>query len=593
MFIGLVQVGCQTNERDSILVLAVEDLSFNDLNCNQERDERSGIQILCAESVRFTHSFTPSTLAVPTLSSLMTGLYPFQHGVHHNGSPPLAAEYDTVAELALRQEYRTSFFSGGAPVLRKSGLNQGFEFFDDNFTPTLTSLYKPFKKNIENFLTWARSDAGSTPYFSVLYVPDLIFTNTQTSTDMGEARNLSFESQLDEFDENLFDLITALKKEHRWDRTTLILVGLSGRAPAPRIGELVPMNLHSENTQVALMIKPAQAKKRDEAMAWKVDRNVTLVDVGRTLFEMLGESRPEQMNSDFPTYSLLSLLKSPNSDIPEDRPLLLESGWAFWREAGPIRTAVIASHVLYINDREPGLFNTLVDRFEVNPLPLLQESILPFTNKAQRLLRKNDFPAFSPLDSEWNAKLSLPFTRWMRPEQEVNLLRDLRRLLSQKSHSQDLLNWTGQIALNQRDWELLKNLGTKHKIALWQYVGEKNLNVKNAKVSEVCFDLLTSKTIDTNHLKGCTDTLFLEFVDWVRADIRGLNKEAQRTRFERSFRNYILDQQIQRANIAMGMLWDTARENVYSPSRTELALNLPENTKIKNQLYRSLATPEE
>jgi len=271
----------------------------------------------------------------------------------------------------------------------------------------------------------------------------------------------------------------------------------------------------------------------------------------------------------------------------------MESGWAFWRQAGPVRTAVISSHVLYINDQEPGLFNTLVDRFEVNPLPLLQESILPFTNKAQRLLRKNDFPAFAPLDSEWNVKLSLPFTRWMRPEQEPLLLKDLRRLLSQKPRSQDLLSWTGQVALNQKDWELLRSLGAKYKVDLWQYVAEKNLNVKNAKISESCFNLLASKNIDTTQLKECSDPLFLEFVDWIRADVRGLNKEAQRTRFERSFRNYILDQQVQRANIATGLLWDTAKENVYSPSRTELALNLPEYAKIKTQLYRSMTAPED
>jgi hypothetical protein len=589
----MVQAACQTNDRNSILVLAVDDLSFNDLNCSQERDMHSGIQILCKESVRFTHSFTPSTLSVPTLASLLTGLYPFEHKVHHNSSPPLAAELDTAAELALRQDYRTSFFSGGAPVLRKAGLNQGFELFDDNFTPTVSSLYKPFKKTSESFLQWLKQEVGLSPFFSFIYVPDLVFTNTQTATDLGEARNLSFESQLDEFDENLYNLIMELKKEHRWDRTTVILVGLSGHANSTRDGELVPMNLHSENTQVALIIKPNQAKKRDEAIAWKVDRNVTLVDVGQTLFELLKVSRADQSAVDFPTYSLLSTLRTPNLDIPDDRPLLLESGWAFWHQAGPVRTAVIASHVLYINDTKPGLYNMLVDRFEVNPLPLLQESILPFTNKAQKLLRKNDFPAFMPLDTEWNAKLSLPFTRWMRPDQEGLLLKDLRRLLTQKPHSQDLLNWTSQMALNQKDWELLKTLGTKYKVTNWQYVGERNLNVKNAKVTEPCFDLLTAKSIETMQLKECSDPLFLEFVDWVRADVRGLNREAQRNRFERSFRNYMLDQQIQRANIATGLLWDTARENVYSPSRTELALNLPEYAKIKTQLYRSLSAPEE
>lgn len=592
--LSLVQVSCRTNDKNSVMVIAVDGLLTSDVPCNQEDDNRSGFQLLCHESVRFTHAFSTSTLSVPALTSLMTGLYPYQNKIHHNGGPGLSAEFETVPELAVRRGYRTSFFSGGAPLFRRTGLNQGFELFEDNIIPTFSSLYRPFKKNAASFMQWLEQDVDKDPFFSVIYVPDLLFVTTETVTDLGEARNLSVESQKDELDESLFELFSELKKTGRWDKTTIVLVGLNGHAINERPNEPFPINLHGENTQIALLIKPSQHQKRDEAITWKIDQNVSLVDVGRTLFELLGVSNIDTSSSEsFPVHSLLNALKNPNSSWEEDRPILIESGWALWRKAGPLRTAEISGHVLYINDEKPLLYNTLVDRFEVNPLPLLQESILPATTKLQGLLQKNQFPPFSPLPSEWTAKLSIPFQRWMQADQEAALLTNLKNLSSSYSRSLDLPNWTAQIALNRKDWGTLKTLGAKNKVIAWQYVAEKNLNSKmTAKVPTSCFYLLYEKSLETEELKSCDDSLFLELLDWLRADERGLVKEVQRKRFLRSFKNYMLDQQIQRANIAAGLIWDTSKENIFSPSRAELALHLPEYSKIRNQVYKEIQTED-
>lgn len=593
VLLSLVQISCKTSDKKSVLIIAVDELTTTDVNCNQnpEDTQRPGFQLLCNESVRFTHAFTPSTLSVPTLASIMTGLYPYQHNVRHNSGPGLAPEFETLAEVALAQDYRTSFFSGGAPVFRRSGLHQGFELFEDNVIPNFKFLFRPFKKNADAFLQWLQHDVDTNPFFSVLYVPDLLFTTTETVTDLGETRNLSYESQVDELDESLFELFKALKDKKLWDKTTVILVGLNGHTAGDRYREFSPLNLHGENTQVALLIKPSQSRKRDEAIHWKIDQNVTLVDVGRTLFDLLGETNVETESPAFPSHSLLEALKSPTTSWPEDRPLLLESAWALWRKAGPLKTGAISNHVLYINDEKPLLFNTLVDRLEVNPLPLLQQSILPTTQRLQGLLEKNQMPTFIPLNSEWTAKLSIPFYRWMRADQEALLLKDLKRLLSASPQSIDLLNWTAQIALNQKDWETLKQLGIKNKIAVWQYVGERNQNNKLAKINDSCFNLLTAP-LETELLKSCNDILFLEFIDWLRAEERGLYKDAQRKRFERSFKNYMLDQQIQRTNLAAGLIWDTSRENIFAPSRTEMALSLPEYSRVKNQVYKSLQSED-
>lgn len=584
--IALLGSSCQQHDQKSILIIAADELTTGDIHCSNEVEERSGYQLICNESIRFTHAFTTSTLTVPALTSLLTGLYPIDHGVRHNGVPGVSPDLELASELAFRKNMRTSFFSGGAPVFRKSGLNQGFEVFEDNLDPSFTYLHRPFRKTLEFFKTWIEKDVGDDSFFSVIYIPDLLFTNQITINADGDPRDQSYESQLNEIDVQLYDLVQFLQKKKRWNNTTVILVGLNGKTDEQRPKELAPLNLHSENTQVALYIKPAQ-KARDEAINWKIDQNVSLADVGESIKDLLGFSKELKANADFPVFSLSHAFKSSEPNWPEDRNILIESAWAYWRGAGPIKTAIINGHVLYINDDPPQLFNTLVDRFETNPLPLLQQSILKTTRKIQRSISTHSFPAFKPIPKERIAQLSIPFSVWTNPAQDRILLQRLKLLQDANPESLEIANWTAIIALRRKDWRLLKKLGDKQHSELWSYVADKNLKLDTPPLNDECFNLLNIQSPSADELKNCTDNLFLDFVNWIKATQRGLNKDQQRKKFEIAYRHYLIDMRIHRFNIANGFTWDIDKNMRFSPSRVELALSLPEYSTVQRQLFRS------
>lgn len=585
--IALLTASCQQHDQKSVLILAADELTISDVLCNSDENHRSGFQVICNESIRFTHAFTTSTLTTPALSSILTGMYPLEHEVHHNGSPGLSPDLELASELAFSKNFRTAFFSGGSPVLRKSGLNQGFEIFEDNIEPSFTYLYRPLKKSLQSFKSWYNKEVGNNAFFSVLYVPDLLFTNQETTNLLGDIRNLSYESQLDELDEQLYELIDFLKSKKRWNNTTVILVGLNGKTDGQRPKETAVLNLHNENTQVALFIKPAQ-KARDEAINWKIDQNVSLADLGKTIFHLLGKEIKNNPEASFPVYSLASTFASSEPNWPEDRSLLLESGWAFWKGAGPIKTAIINGHVLYINNQSPLLYNTLIDRLETSPLPLLQQSILSTTKQIQKNIQTNKLTPFTEIPNEWTQKLSIPFTLWTYPAMEGQLLQTLKKLQKQNPDSIDLNNWTALIALRRKDWRTLKELGEKNHSEIWSYVASKNLMVESPTPTESCFKLLKETNLTSDAIKECEDPLFIEFIDWIRAGNRGLNKEAQKKRFEISYRNYLIDLRIQRFNIASGFIWDTDKNMKLAPSRVELALALPEYRSTLNQILKSL-----
>jgi len=88
---------------------------------------------LAQDSVLFEGAFSPVPLTTPSHTSILTGKYPRFHSVgFHNGDKPLSKEQETTLPQILRQlGYSTAAFVSIAPLLRHTGLDSGFGFYDD------------------------------------------------------------------------------------------------------------------------------------------------------------------------------------------------------------------------------------------------------------------------------------------------------------------------------------------------------------------------------------------------------------------------------------------------------------------------------
>lgn len=574
-FIAITLIGCSKNSQPSVLVILVDDLSFADSPCSipNEKGQNSGIDTLCNESVRFTHAYSTSPLSVSSISSVLTGLYPYEHEVRHNGSY-LRPEKITAAERFVNKGYRTAFFSGGAPVLRKTGLNQGFEVFNDFISPSQKLLYRPFKQTLSLVTKWISEVPSSKSFFAVAYAPDLIFTNTITSDESGDVRNFSYESQLEEFDSNLNTLITELKSRKLWNNMHVVVAGLNGKTSSPRSNEISPLNLHTENSQVALFIKPA-GKVRDLALSWKFDKNVSLVDLGETLIEW-AEGSTHKNSSEFASDSLVQTIAGKASDITQDRPILLESSWAAWRYLEKTRYAVIRGFNLWIHDAAPKSYNMLIDRFELTPLPITENIYLENSDTLKRLTAISAKP-WSTRFPKNNLKYKIPFELWMRHDQN-NLLQDKLTSLYSETQDHEVAGWLAYSAANNKDWKTLKQLGTRTENSLWVTAATTLLNEKSPETiaPDHCFLLLTQKKLLTSELKTCSDREFLDLLSWVRAKELDLNTDKQKNNFIRNYWQNRIFKSVARANIAMAGILDTSLSNTLRPNRTDLALQLIE-----------------
>ena len=89
---------------------------------------------LAKESIKFEHAFSPIGLTAPSSASLLTGKYPRFHSVEfNNGGKPLNREQEVTLPLLLSGlGYSTAAFVSIMPVQRHTGLQHGFDYYDDN-----------------------------------------------------------------------------------------------------------------------------------------------------------------------------------------------------------------------------------------------------------------------------------------------------------------------------------------------------------------------------------------------------------------------------------------------------------------------------
>lgn len=574
LFLILTVTGCELRRdpRPSVLVVAVENLSFDSVGCEGE-EALTGFDVFCEEAIRFTHAFTPSTMSQATLASVLTGLYPVTHGVHDNGTDHLARHFKTAGEVANQKGYRTAFFSGGPPLFRKSGLDQGFELFDDNIEVGLGHFFRPANEVFSLFGDWLNREALITPSFGVLFLSDLQFPDAPTFTQEGDMREKSTESQLQELGDSLQAFVDVLKAKKRWDSTHVILVGMNGGRGSA--------NLRSENTQVTLFIKPARLP-RDLANHWTIDSNVSLVDLGTTLMDIFGEGFETIEQGTLEKTSLTSVFTQPEPDWREDRIIYSETGWTKWRRGDPIQIALRQKQFLFINGAPPVIYNSLADHRESTALNAKDPLWLSFNHEL--LESAKSLEDHSPVGPRANVDFETALSIWNQNELTDHMDWERRQVLEKKKTDPRLVGWWARRALERGDWLTLAHLGSVSGERLWQFVGESHQGPLLVSPEGANCGGAFVTPID---LSRCDDEE-MQLLGKLLQDKSEEDRAGKRDRFLRAFSFERVKDRLGQLNYINNAKWDVNLDYPRRPLVSELFLALPKNHNLSKQIQSSL-----
>jgi arylsulfatase A-like enzyme/Tfp pilus assembly protein PilF len=119
-------------DRPSILLVTLDTTRADRVGFEFEGVETPNLDALALRGVRFSHAYAPAPMTLPSHTSMLTGAYPADHGVHQNGWY-VAEDQMLLAPLLKEDGYTTAAFVSAFSVSSEFGLDRGFDIYDDGF----------------------------------------------------------------------------------------------------------------------------------------------------------------------------------------------------------------------------------------------------------------------------------------------------------------------------------------------------------------------------------------------------------------------------------------------------------------------------
>src|SRR4051812_40184323 len=82
---------------------------------------------LAARGTVFTRAHAHNVVTLPSHANILTGLYPWQHGIRDNAGFVLDPQKPTLAAMLHERGFATGAFVSAYPVDHRFGLNHGFD----------------------------------------------------------------------------------------------------------------------------------------------------------------------------------------------------------------------------------------------------------------------------------------------------------------------------------------------------------------------------------------------------------------------------------------------------------------------------------
>jgi arylsulfatase A-like enzyme/tetratricopeptide (TPR) repeat protein len=313
---------------------------------------------IAAEGVVFDNAHGQNVVTLPSHVNILTGLYPYQHGVRDNDGFRLGADVPTLATRLKARGYSTAAFIGAFPLDSRYGLARGFDVYDQSF-PQGTGSYdltvpeRPASEVVTLSRRWlaARSSAPRFLWVHLYdchapYRPPPPFDRTYAAEPyLGEV------AAVDEALGSLFDDLRILQRAGH--PVFLVVTGDHGEGLGDH-GELTHGLFAYEATlRIPLVLwSPGRvAPRREHAI-------VRHVDIAPTILEAVEAERAREL----PGRSLLGVpVESAPSSYFEALSCSFNRGWA------PLR-GVVGGGFKYIDLPIPELYDLEKDPGETNNL---------------------------------------------------------------------------------------------------------------------------------------------------------------------------------------------------------------------------------
>jgi choline-sulfatase len=347
----------------NVLLITIDTLRADAMSCYGGPARTPNLDALAARGIRFDFAHAHAVLTRPSHASILTGLYPYEHGVRDHSGYRLRPGTTTIATLLKGSGFATAAFVGGVPLERRFGLDSGFDVYDDRFGRTgnasdFALAERPAGEVVDAALKWIAAQHGR--WFAWVHVFDPHAPYAPPPPFDAEYAGRAYYGEVAYVDSALGPLLKAAGASTR--ATTVLVTADHGEGLGDH-GELTHGLLTYETTlRVPLILARIDRDTERTQAAPRVSHYPARhVDVVPTLLDAVAVQVPSTLHG-------RSLL--PGAPLPRDQDVssyfeamsaMLNRGWA------PL-LGTLSGHEKYIDLPKPELYDLAEDPAEATNL---------------------------------------------------------------------------------------------------------------------------------------------------------------------------------------------------------------------------------
>ena len=312
----------------NVLIVTIDTLRADALRSYGGLADTSTLDRLAGEGIRFTFAHAHAVVTLPSHSSILTGRYPFEHGVRDNAGYRLGESAVTIAETLRDKGWATGAFVGAFPVDRQFGLAQGFDAYDDLGGREVAQAEFAFaERKAEVVVAAARAwiQQQQKPWFAWVHVFDPHSPYAPPAPFDSRYPGEPYAGEVAYVDQSLAPLLDLARSGSR--PTTVIVTADHGEGLGDHGEPTHGVFAYESTLRVPLILAQVSSGSRPLSRPVASDVPVRHVDIVPTIADLLQLDPP----ANIPGRSLLAALDSQAAPPPsyfEAMTPMLKRGWA-------------------------------------------------------------------------------------------------------------------------------------------------------------------------------------------------------------------------------------------------------------------------
>jgi arylsulfatase A-like enzyme/Tfp pilus assembly protein PilF len=348
------------------------------------------IDRLAAAGVRFARAHASTVVTLPSHANILSGVYPFRHGVRENAGFRFPATVDTLATLLHARGYRTGAFVSAFPLDARFGLTRGFDVYDDRFAKGETNIAfrvpeRPAGATIAAALEWMRqrdpaaaTPSAARPWFAWVHLYEPHFPYTPPEPYASRYRGAPYFGEVAATDAALAPLLQPAL-DGPADADTLVVLTADHGESLGEHGEMTHGLFAYEGT----LRVPLILFQRDGLEPQTVAAPVRHVDILPTILDAVGAPVPASLDGRTLLPLATGAAAEPTATYFESLSASLNRGWA------PLY-GVARGSLKYIDLPIPELYDLAADPAESRDLAASRPDEMRELQRLLAALRADD-----------------------------------------------------------------------------------------------------------------------------------------------------------------------------------------------------------